>query len=487
MPVAAPGRTVQAFHLMRAGRFAEAHACVRAAIAGGQRSVGAYALLATISLNLDRFEEAEEAVVAGLDLSPEGGDDYDGLAYVSMRLGDHARAHALYRRATEAAPSEPRFWYNLASSARTLGRLAEAEAACDRAIALDPAHHPSHLLRSELRPQSAEANHLEELRRALERPGVGDSGRMFLGYALAKELDDLGEYDEAFGWYARAAAARRRNLSYDVAVDVRKLGRIQEAFATLEPLAPAAPDRAGAPCIFILGLPRSGTTLLERILSGLPGAVSNGETDNLSRALLKAAPAGPADVFTRAAAADPGAVGAAYLRHARAGSGRAVIEKLPMNYLYLGAIRRSLPDAALMLMTRSPLDSCFAMFRTLFGEAYPFTYDFEDLARYYAAYARLIEHWKRLIGDGLHEVRYDALVERPTELGAEAARRCGLTWTDEAVDIRRNRSASQTASAAQVRRPIYTTSRDRSRHYRAHLGPLADALRRHGVADPEAP
>jgi hypothetical protein len=155
-----------------------------------------------------------------------------------------------------------------------------------------------------------------------------------------------------------------------------------------------------------------------------------------------------------------------------------------MNYLYLGAIHAALPRAGLLLMTRSPVDSCFAMYRTLFGEAYPFSYDFEDLARYYAAYARLIGHWKSILGEALHEVRYEDLVSEPARIGAAAAAHCGLTWRDEAVEIQNNRTVSHTASASQIRRPIYATSRERWRRYQTHLEPLIDALRRHGVEDP---
>jgi tetratricopeptide (TPR) repeat protein len=468
---------------MRTGRNAEALAFARQAVAGSGGCTPAHAMLATILLSLGRPEEAEEVVTQALGLGGGSGDALDGLAHVSMRLGRHEQANALYRRATDAAPTEPRFWYNLASSERSLGRLDAAEAACNRAIGLDPTQYPSYLLRSELRLQTPEANHLDELRHRLSLAPEKDPARMFLGYALAKELDDLGEYDEAFRWYAEAAATRRQRLAYDVAVDEQKLAAIEAAFPKVgSKLFPRGNDPAAF--IFIVGLPRSGTTLLERLVSGLPNVVTNGETDHFSRALIGAMPAGPDDVFKRAAAADPRAVAAAYARSAGGRAGFSVVEKLPMNYLYLGAIDRALPQAALLTMARSPVDSCFAMFRTLFGEAYPFSYDFEDLARYYAAYARLMTHWKTTLGEALHEVRYEALVERPAEVGEAAVRHCGLAWRDEAVDIQNNRSASYTASAAQIRRPIYTTSRDRWRHYQTHLGPLIDALHRHGVEAP---
>jgi len=478
------GPDLTAFKLMKAGRHAEALVFARQAVAGAQRCTSAHALLATILLSLGRPEEAEEVVAQALSRAPGSADAYDGLAHVSMRLGHHDRANALYRRATETAPADPRFWYNLASSERSLGRLEAAEAACDRAISLDQTQYPSYLLRSELRLQTPEANHLDDLRHRLSLAPANDPARMFLGYALAKELDDLGEYDEAFRWYAAAAATRRQRLAYDVSVDEQKLAGIEAAFPKVAALGAARGDQP-APFIFIVGLPRSGTTLLERLVSGLPNVVTNGETDNFSRALLGATPPGPEGIFARAAAADPLKVAAAYAQSARgARTGLSVVEKLPMNYLYLGAIHRALPDAALLLMARSPVDSCFAMFRTLFGEAYPFSYDFEDLARYYAAYARLMAHWKRTLGEAVHEVRYEALVDQPAEVGRGAVGHCGLAWRDDVIDIQSNRSASYTASAAQIRRPIYTTSRDRWRHYKKHLGPLIDALHRHGVEAP---
>jgi tetratricopeptide (TPR) repeat protein len=477
------GPDVTAFKLMKAGRHAEALVFARQAVVGAGRCTPAHALLATILLTLGRPQEAEAVVVEALAKDPGSADAYDGLAHVSMRLGLHEQANGLYRRATDVAPAEARFWYNLASSERSLGRLEAAEAACNRAIALDRSQYPSYLLRSELRVQTPDANHLDDLRRTLARAPATDPARMFLGYALAKELDDLGEYDEAFRWYAEAAATRRQRLAYDVGVDEQKLARIEAAFPKAGPQAGAHRAEPAA-FVFIVGLPRSGTTLLERLVSGLPNVVTNGETDNFSRALLGATPAGPEDIFTRAARADPQAVAAAYAGSAGGADGVSVVEKLPMNYLYLGAIHRALPDAALLSMARSPVDSCFAMFRTLFGDAYPFSYDFEDLARYYAAYARLMAHWKTTLGDAVHEVRYEALVDRPAEVGRCAVGHCGLAWRDEAVDIQNNRSASYTASAAQIRRPIYTSSRDRWRHYEKHLDPLIDALHRHGVAAP---
>jgi hypothetical protein len=161
-----------------------------------------------------------------------------------------------------------------------------------------------------------------------------------------------------------------------------------------------------------------------------------------------------------------------------------IIEKLPVNYLYVGAIARALPQAKILLLRRSPLDSCFAMYRTLFAAGYPFSYDLEELGRYYAAYDQLMNHWRSALGSYLHEVVYENLVREPKRSGAMIARYCGLKWSDAAIDIQNNKSASLTASAAQVRRPIYGSSSDRWRHYRAHLNVLIDTLHAHAVALP---
>jgi hypothetical protein len=298
-------------------------------------------------------------------------------------------------------------------------------------------------------------------------------------------------FDEAFHWFSTAATARRSRLNYDVATDERKLARIAEVFPQAsfdrrtDGSRSAQRSLQSSRYIFIVGLPRSGTTLVERILTGLPGVRSNGETENFSRALLAAAQ-GAGDVFQQAAAADPQVVGMNYARFATAGTADdRIIEKLPMNYLYLGAIRRALPDAHILLVGRSPLDSCFAMYRTLFGDAYPFSYDFEDLGRYYGAYDRLMNHWRRALGDHLHEIIYEDLVREPKRIGASIARQCGLRWRNEAVDIQNNQSVSLTASAAQVRRPIYGSSSGRWRHYHRHLAGLIATLRRQGVSLPE--
>jgi tetratricopeptide (TPR) repeat protein len=482
----------EAYRLMRAGRLVEALRFAHEAVAAKTACSPSHGVLAMILLRLGRPAEADAVIESATRCNPGTGDAYNSLAHVALALGHHERANALYRRAVELGPNVSRHWYNLASSERSFGRLTDAEAACDRSIALDSREYRAYLLRSELRIQTAAANHVGSLRRELTRSGLESPARVLLGYALGKELDDLGQYEEAFKWFALAASTRRRQLAYDVAEEERKLERIIEAYPR------GAASTAGGRVdssrfVFIVGLPRSGTTLLERILTGLPGVRSNGETENLERALTASLPAtnarrdqGMLAICAQASALDWDAVAAAYVRLAAPGDARQVIiEKLPLNYLYLGAIHRALPQARLVLVSRSPLDVCFAMYRTLFGDAYPFTYDLEDLARYHAAYSGLMAHWRDALGESLREIHYEELVSDPVRAAAPLASACGLEWRDAAVEVERNTTVCLTQSAAQVRRPIHRSSIGHWRHYRAHLEPLIEGLRHRGVGLPE--
>lgn len=479
----------EAYRLMRAGRLGEALKLARQAVAGKTACSATHGVLAMILLRLGRAADADAVIERAVQGPPGPADAYNSLAHAAVALGRHERANGLYRRAVELGPNVSRHWFNLASSERSFGRLAESEAACDRALALESREYRGYLLRSELRTQTVDANHVEQLRHALARDDLDDQARVLLGYALGKELDDLGRHAEAFEWFGRAASARRGQFAYDVAADERKIQRIIEAF----PRGPgrSAGDRVDSShFIFIVGLPRSGTTLLERILTGLPGVRSNGETENFERALVAGSPAQHAapdqralEVCARADVLDWDAVAGSYARLAdAAGAGKVIVEKLPLNYLYLGAIRRALPQARLVLVSRAPIDVCFAMYRTLFGDAYPFTYDFADLARYYAAYSRLIAHWRAAFGEALHEVSYEELVSEPVRAAGALADAWGLEWRDSAVEVERNSAVCLTQSAAQVRRPIYRSSTGRWRHYRTQLEPLIEKLRHQGVS-----
>jgi len=389
-------------------------------------------------------------------------------------LGEHPRALALMQAASARLPDDPALNYNLAAVLRFLGRFEEAEVLLDRVIAVTPDDFEAHGLRSQLRTQTPHRNHVAELERRLASPPRIWSGEVKLRHALAKEYEDLGRHAEAFDQLRQGAALRRRHLDYDVARDVATLDELTRVFdeAWFERAAPGA--MSDAP-IFVFGLPRSGTTLVDRILSSHPAVRSLGELNDFPQEIVALGRRVTRDeLMILAANADPRALGEAYLARVSeqaAGSNR-FIDKLPMNYLYAGLIAKALPGAKLVLVDRDPMAVGYAMFKTLFNQGYPFSYDLDDLGRYIAAYRRLVDHWRARLGERLIEVKYETLVADQQRQTRRLIDRCGLAWNDACLAPQNNPAPSSTQSAVQVRRPVYTDAVDQWRHYEAHLAPL---------------
>jgi tetratricopeptide (TPR) repeat protein len=409
-------------------------------------------------------------------------------------LGAHLAACGAYKeacawldRAIATAPA-PGALYNRATALRALGRLEAAETDLDLALKLSPNDWEAIGLRSQLRRQTKDRNHVAELRAGLGNPALPISARVQLGYALGKELEDLCDEPGAFLNIGEAAALHRRHLRYDVGNDVETMARIA---ATHEQswFARCAGGASSTAPIFVVGLPRSGTTLVERILSSHPDVKSAGEANAFPAALLALGKEmggwhDKAGLVALSARMAPARLAAGYQeRMAALGvEGGRSLDKLPLNTLYLGLIAASFPNASLVYVTRHPVGNCYAAWKTLFQQGYPWSYDFYDLAQYWAAHDRLTAHWRHLLGDRLITVTYETLVANP---GAEIRRlvaACKLGWHDRCLLPHQNPAASATQSASQVRRPIYTES---AQAWRAipGLAPLKAALVRAGVAE----
>ena len=435
--------------------------------------------LVQVLLEAGDRNDAHLALQAAAQLPSRDASLLEPLAYLAFGSGAHSAAHTIYKRIVDLKPTDAIAWYNLASSERAMGRINAAVDACNTALQIDANMASAALLRSEMRKQNRESNHVDQLRLMLSR-APDDRMAIPLHYALGKEFDDLGEYDAAFAQFSKGASKRRSLLDYDVAQDIWKLGRIVETFdraklSIVEPL--AKPDFG-----FIMGLPRSGTTLIERVLTGDPSVVSNGETDNLLKALLDGSPSEEKDIFNRIALADAEKVGKSYARRSgHSSSSSIVIEKLPFNSLYGGALRQTLPNARVILMHRVPADNLFAMFSTMFGAGYPFSYAMSDLAHYYIAYRRMINHWLSNITDQMKEISYEEFVENPQQIGPEIAKHMNVIWKPEMLQVEKNANSSATASAAQVRRPIYKSAMGRARNYERHLAPMLSILEGAGI------
>lgn len=394
-----------------------------------------------------------------------------------LACGRVADALRCYQAAVALAAGDPRALYNLASTLVAVGDLLGAEKAFDRVIALDPADADAFHNRSTLRKWTPDDNHLASLTTAIA--GVRHpAAEVALCYALAKEHEDLGDHQAAWSWLARGAARRRALMSYRVEADLETMAQIEAAFDASR-MSNAAASAPSGP-VFILGLPRSGTTLVDRIVSAHSQVESLGEIPDFALSLMDAAGSATSksELVARSARMDFQRLGQAYETRVRdyGRPARFLIDKTPANYLYIGLIALSLPGSVIIHVRRDPMDNGYALLKTLFRTGCPYSYDQSDLARYIAAFERLMTHWRSVLPGRVVEVNYEDLIEDQEGQSRRLIAALGLKWEAACLAFHTNPSPSATASAAQVRRPLYRDSVGLWRRYAPELSPLAAGL-----------
>ncbi len=412
------------------------------------------------------------------------------LASLYVRLDEHQRAAEFYRRAIQREPANAKHHFSLAATYRFMGLLSEAEQACDEALECDPTEYEAYLIRSDLRKQTRERNHVRQMEAVLARGTRNYMGEAMLCHALAKECEDLGLFERSFGYLSRGAAVRRKHLTYDVNKDLELMNLIVTRFVDERIRRVGSEGFPSTEPIFIVGMPRTGTTLIERIIGSHSKVTSAGELPNFSQVMAQMVNRQSAGKKVAQTAMVPASLkldmrklGESYIESTRGITGDTphFIDKVPFNYLNLGLICLALPDAQIIHVTRDPMDTCYAVYKTLFQRAYPFSYSLEDLGSYFIAYWRLMEHWKTVFPGRMHEVGYETLVNDPERESRRLVAYCGLEWEDQLSRFHEHDAPSMTASASQVRQPVYRSSVGKWRNYERQLRPLADLLRCAGI------
>ncbi len=483
----------QALRLIQAQRWPDALRSVDQSLLRASRDSRLWLLRGQCLLTLGRKPQACEAAAAAQQHAQADPMMLDAVGTLFSRANDQLRAAEAYDRAVCLAPDNSRFIFNRATVRRFLGDLAGAERDYDRVVALRIDDYEAYRNRSGLRTQTRESNHVAELEALIAAKVPDWHGEVQLRYALAKECEDLAEHARSFQHLQHGARLRRAHLQYDVAVDVATVEWIIEAFpGAASAVFPEAPRAAcdGGP-IFIVGLPRSGSTLVERILGCHSQVICAGELRDFASATVAAAQRRSAgrqltrrELVAHSARLDFPALGRDYLERVRAAGIHAerFVDKMPLNYLYCGLIRRALPAARIVHVSRTPMAACYAIYKTLFQDGYPFSYELEELGRYYVAYRRLMQHWQATLPGALLELRYEELVMDQGGQSRRLLQFCGLEWEDACAEFQRNAAPTTTASAAQVRRPMYDTSLFQWRHYERQLEPLRAQLNAAGIS-----
>ena len=434
-------------------------------------------------LALGRLTEADNAARYLRTIEPDNPQSWIATAAAAARLLKPEESLAAYERAAQLQPEEVRLRTSIGHVHKTLGNRAESEAAYKAAIALDRNNSEAYWSLADLKNYSfsdAEVAAMQAVLADAHRPPAGDAQ---LNFALGKASEQRGKYHEAFHYYALGNARRRLDNPFDIETFEQRAVRIRAFFNAEFFTAHAGGGDASDSPIFIVGLPRSGSTLIEQILashSQVEGTMELPNILNMVRDLTRVAPTGGSYPESIAAIPAPqfAALGARYLeeiaplRHGRPH----FIDKLPNNFSHVGFIHAILPHATVIDARRHPMDCCLSIFKQHFAEGQTFSYDLNDLGCYYCSYLSTMQHWDAVLPGKVLHVQYEQLVREPEAQIRALLQHCALPFEPGCLAFHETRRAVRTASAEQVRQPIYTSGIGYWHNFEAELEPLRAAL-----------
>ena len=450
--------------LERAGKFSDAEASYRSFIDGAPQNAVARFNFACFLRRRGRLEEALEEHQAALDLAIDQPEEVlSNMAVIQGELRRDAAAKLLLERALALNPSYVPALFNLGLHHEEFGDRALALSLFRRILEIDP-NWTDALVRIAHAETVTEADGdlVKRMRRALRRSNLAPMARESLHFALGKALDDCGRYDEAFEQYALGNAASRPRLArYDRNAVEAGVTRIIEA-CSAERIAATAPV-SDAPLVFITGLYRSGSTLVEQVLAAHPRVTAGGEIDWFMRVPLSLD------------AADWQLLGRGYLDYlGRTFPGADIVtNKRPDMFGHLGMLKAVFPNARFVNTVRDPRDTALSIWFQQFGGRLGYAADLADIAQHYRQYLRLMAHWRGIFGESIFDADYDAYIRDPRGVTGRLLEFLGLDWHEGCLDFRGNATRVRTASVAQVREPLYGTSSGRWRNYERQLAALA--------------
>ncbi len=410
----------------------------------------------------------------------------------TLREQNHP-SRALYHleKALALHPDSYLALYNKANALHDLGRFPEADPLLRRALELQPDFAPAYsvLVTGTKYISSSHADiRSGESMLALEKPG--SSNAMLLHFALGKAYDDCEEYDKAFGHYQRGNRIKHRSATFHREAPRLFVDRLISTFSRNFPDRARAHGCSSELPVFVVGMPRSGTTLIERIIASHPQAHGIGESTQLNEITEKIS-----QIFSTSLESCPinaltekhlSGLAGSYLEAATKMAGTAplrVVDKMPQNFFHLGWINLLFPRARIIHCRRNPLDTCLSIFFQFFPGDHPYAYDLTDLATYYAEYLRLMDHWRTTLTVPMLEVDYEDLIADPVELSKKIIRFLGLAWDPSTLAFHQKKGMVQSASSWQVRQPLYSRSVHRWRNYQEHIAPLLAILDKENNSD----
>ena len=466
------------------GRYTEALALVTAALQGQPNSVGALTNHGLILHKMQRYSLALESFDKALALRPDHALALNNRGIVLAALGRDVEALSSYWRALKAMPSYADAFNNMGVLLRELGRLAEAEAAFSKALEFDPKLTGAYINLADCRRFSIGDRHFVRMQALVHDQTLDATDRMRLHFALGKSYAGLGDHRQAFENIDRGNAEKRATLCYDEAAMMKLFDRTEAVMRADRVREKAGAGDPSTLPVFVIGMPRSGTTLVEQILASHPDVHGAGELETFSEVVGSVyGPDGRAVEYPEFVAECGGdvfrAIGSYYAAVLRrlAPQARRVVDKMPSNFVFAGLIHLALPNARIIHVVRDPIDTCLSCYFQLFTGSLDYSYDLGELGRFYQRYRHLMDHWRDILPEGrMLEVRYEDVVGDLEASSRRILAYCGLEWDPQCLRFHKTDRRVRTASASQVRRQIYRSSIGRWRDYRPYLEPLLQEL-----------
>ncbi|MEQ8665540.1 MAG: sulfotransferase [Rhodospirillales bacterium] len=499
------------------GRFRDAAIAYKRAIEIDPDMAIAHNNLGATCRMLNQYEAAEACLLRAIQLRPDYAEAYGNLGNVMCDLRWLDRAEGYYRKALEIDPALPEVYTNIGNIQADRGEVAAAIASHEKAISLNPnlalAHTnmgavmfaegdlagaekcfrasiaanplytPPYRVLTRIKKFTEDDDDLKAMTDIFESGKLTADGRGEIAFGLGKAYEDTEQYDKAFEYYAEANRMKRLGMTFDSAFETRLIDELVEAYQPdlfEKNRDSGRPD--GTP-IFILGMPRSGTTLIEQILSSHPDVFGAGELNTLNEIThaltVNEQNRYPTNVNFMAPRSFEN-IADHYLASIRKRSPDSprITDKMPVNYRYIGLIRLILPNAKIIHCRRNPMDTCLSIFKNHFATVgHHYAYDLEELGFYYRLYERLMAHWRTVLPAGtMYEVDYEDVTGNQESQTGKLLDYCGLEWSDACLSFHENERPINTASAGQVRQPMYRSSVDLWRRFETHLEPLRKAI-----------
>lgn len=397
---------------------------------------------------------------------------------------DFKGALKLYQHLADTHPNKTSWLLKQAAIFQNLGDIERAVELSDKALEREPNNPDGQFFRSHLMKQTTEKNHINTLQ-ACTTSSMSSQDKAKFYYALAKEFEDCEKYDESFQARKTGAELFRSSFQYDVQSDIDFMRQIQVEYNEQFINQKYHGNTSDQP-IFIVGLPRSGTTLLDRIITSHTDVKAAGELKQMNASVIQGLQQlninpqiSRIQMVTATKKLDYGLLGKTYLQtsQARAANSTRFTDKFPQNSYYVGMILKALPKAKIIIMQRHPIAVCYAVYKQMFSnDSYPYSYNLEEMARYYNQHNKLLNHWNQVGGDAVKTVYYEDLVSDLENQSKDILGFLNLSWQPQCLDFHKNKQPTATASASQVREKLYTSSIDLWRQYEQHLQPLINNL-----------